>query len=347
MKRFEQNIAEPHQARYTFADIIGASPLMKRTKEMVRRMAETESAVLLIGESGVGKELFAHALHQASRRKNQPFVRVNCASIPSELFESELFGYAPGAFTEAARSGKPGKFELADKGSIFLDEVGELPLGMQAKLLRVLQEKELERLGDRQPKIVDFRVVAATNKDLEERVKQGYFRADLYYRLNVASLRLPALREMKKDIPLLVDHFLTRLQAQVASAAAEIAPEVMSAFLGYRWPGNMRELENVIERALNLCSGRHIGLEHLPENLLRGRPTSAEATAAAAHDSHLQCRVQNLEREQLLSALSKTNGNKSQAARMLNIHRTTLYYKPRKHKLTKPEAAPTTSGHSL
>ncbi len=331
VKRYEQDIAEPHKARYTFDSIIGASSLLQRAKEMARRLAATESAVLLIGESGTGKELFAHALHQASSRKNHPFVRVNCASIPSELFESELFGYAPGAFTGASRAGKPGKFELADKGSIFLDEIGELPLSMQAKLLRVLQEKEVERLGDRRPKIVDFRVVAATNKDLEERVKEGYFRADLYYRLNVVSLRLPALREMKEDIPLLVDHFMAKLQPQVLSAASEISPEVMAAFLSYHWPGNIRELENVIERALNLCTGRRITLNHLPESLIRGRVAREEKAPETA--SSLQHAVKNVEREQLLEVLSKTKGNKSKAARILNIHRTTLYYKLRKHNL--------------
>lgn len=329
VKRYERDITEPYRARYRFEDIIGTSSRLLKAKQMAGRLAAAESAVLLAGESGTGKELFAHAIHLASRRKEHPFVRVNCASIPSELFESELFGYAPGAFTGAARSGKPGKFELADKGTIFLDEIGDLPLSLQAKLLRVLQEKEVERLGGRKPKMVDFRVIAATNKILEQRVKEGYFRTDLYYRLNVVSLQLPPLRDIKEDIPLLVNHFMAKLRLQAASTVDEIAPEVMSAFLGYHWPGNVRELENVIERALSLCSAERITIDCLPETLLDSRPASEEGSTDEAVE--LPYMVRDAEKRQLMDALRNAQGNKSRAARMLNIHRTTLYYKLKKH----------------
>lgn len=333
VKRYELGMVEQHRAAYAFEDIVGKSPAVERAKGMAEQVALGDSSVLLLGESGTGKELFAHAIHLAGIRKNRPFVRVNCASIPGELFESELFGYDPGAFTGAAKSGKPGKFELADKGSIFLDEIGELPLTMQAKLLRVLQEKEVERLGSRKPRVVDFRVIAATNKDLEKRVREGYFRADLYYRLNVISIKLPPLTEMKADIPLLVEHFLSKLKhgASPPGRAPEVPPEVLSAFLGYDWPGNVRELENVMDRALNLCSGDRIGLDHLPEGLVGGESECLEERAAATGCVPLDRALEHAEREQLLGALKSAGGNISKAAGLLNIHRTTFYYRLRKH----------------
>jgi transcriptional regulator with PAS, ATPase and Fis domain len=203
VRRYEREIREIYRARYSFADVIGTSTKLLHAKDAAERLAASVSPILLMGESGTGKEIFAHAIHRASARRASSFIRVNCASIPSELFESELFGYKAGAFTGALKSGKPGKFELAHRGTIFLDEIGELPLGLQAKLLRVLQEKEIEPLGSPSPKMIDFRVIAATNRDLEERVREGYFRTDLFYRLNVISIQLPPLREIKEDIPLL------------------------------------------------------------------------------------------------------------------------------------------------
>lgn len=332
VENYQQGMTDLYPARYAFADIVGESPATLKAKEMAGRLARAESAVVLTGESGTGKELYAHSIHQASPRKGRPFVRINCASIPSELFEAELFGYEPGAYTGAVRSGKPGKFELADKGSIFLDEIAELPLGMQAKLLRALQEKEVERIGARKPKVVDFRVIAATNKDLEERVKEGYFRADLFYRLNVNSIRLPPLRELKEDIPLLVGHFLHKLQKNAGSFISEVDPDVMDAFMNHSWPGNTRELENVIERALNLAAENRITVEQLPESFFKpGSPGSGEESVrppAALHRMTIDA-----EREQILAALRKAGGNKSEAAKLLNIHRTTLYYRLRKHRL--------------
>jgi len=257
---------------------------------------------------------------------------VNCTSIPGELFESELFGYEEGAFTGAMKTGKPGKFELAHKGSIFLDEIGELPLGLQAKLLRVLQEKEVEPLGSSKPRLVDFRVIAATNRDLEERVREGYFRKDLFYRLNVISIQLPPLRDIKEDVPALARYFLEKLRPRVSMAVSGIAPEVLSILLSYDWPGNIRELHNVIERALSLCTGSMITAEHLPENIVGERVELGlkPSDGAIRDDQALHMAVSNAEREQLIEALRRTGGNRTEAAALLNIHRTTLYYRLKK-----------------
>ncbi|MBW2603025.1 MAG: sigma 54-interacting transcriptional regulator [Deltaproteobacteria bacterium] len=330
VKRYARGIREIHNARYTFEDIVGKSALLSRTKKMSRQMASFEIPILLLGESGTGKELFAHSIHQASPRSMHPFIRINCASIPGDLFESELFGYEPGTFTGAVKPGKPGKFELADKGTIFLDEIGELPLGMQAKLLRVLQEKEVERLGARKPKFVDFRVIAATNKDMEKRINEGYFRTDLYYRLNAVSINLPPLREIKSDIPLLVKHFISTIGKSASIQASEILPEVINIFTAYDWPGNTRELKNVIERALYLCRNRQITTQHIPENLMRQHGISKTFFDSSATLSHA---LGNTEREHIIDALNTANGNKTAAARLLNIHRTTLYYKLKKYEI--------------
>jgi transcriptional regulator with PAS, ATPase and Fis domain len=332
VRRYELEIREIYRARYSFEDVIGQSAKLSHAKDAAERLAASASPILLTGESGTGKEIFAQAIHQASSRRDHSFIRVNCASIPSELFESELFGYKAGAFTGALKSGKPGKFELAHRGTIFLDEIGDLPLGLQAKLLRVLQEKEIEPLGSPRPKMIDFRVIAATNRDLEERVRTGYFRRDLFYRLNVISIQLPPLREIREDIPILAGHFLMKLRDRLASAVYEIAPEVMTIFLAYDWPGNVRELENVMERALALCPGTTILPEHLPEGLVQvqARPPS-ERTERDLKEDLLHRAVQEVEKEQLLEALRRTGGNRTEAAALLSIHRTTLYFRLRKH----------------
>jgi transcriptional regulator with PAS, ATPase and Fis domain len=332
LKKYESEIRETYQARYSFDDLVGVSPKLTQAKEMARKLAVSESPVLLLGESGTGKEIFAHAIHRASLRRGHPFIRVNCTSIPGELFESELFGYEPGAFTGAVKSGKPGKFELAHKGTIFLDEIGELPLGLQAKLLRVLQEKEVEPLGSRRPKMVDFRVITATNRNLAERVREGYFRKDLFYRLNVISILLPPLRDMKEDIPALAQYFLQKLKLRVSAVVSEISPEVLDIFRSYDWPGNIRELQNVIERALSLCGDSMITPEHLPEGLLEDhdRLEVEPSEGLLRGDEPLHLAVSNAEREQLIEALRRTGGNRTQAAALLNIHRTTLYYRLKK-----------------
>ena len=332
LKKYESEIREIYQARYSFDDLVGTSAMLTQAKEVAKKLSISESPVLLVGESGTGKEIFAHAIHRASLRRGHPFIRVNCTSIPGELFESELFGYEAGAFTGAMKSGKPGKFELAHKGTILLDEIGELPLGLQAKLLRVLQEKEVEPLGSQRPKIVDFRVIAATNRNLEERVREGYFRNDLFYRLNVISIRLPPLRDIKEDIPALAKYFLQKIGPRISPSVPEISTEVMEILLSYDWPGNIRELQNVIERALSLCTGVRITREHLPEGMLGGRagsePKPSEMPARGDEPLHLA--VSNAEREQLIEALRRTGGNRTEAAALLNIHRTTLYYRLKK-----------------
>jgi transcriptional regulator with PAS, ATPase and Fis domain len=332
LKKYESEIREIYQGRYSFDDLVGTSTRLTQAKDVAKKLSMSESPVLLVGESGTGKEIFAHAIHRASLRRGHPFIRVNCTSIPGELFESELFGYEAGAFTGAAKSGKPGKFELAHKGTILLDEIGELPLGLQAKLLRVLQEKEVEPLGSQRPKMVDFRVIASTNRNLEERVREGYFRKDLFYRLNVISIQLPPLRDIKEDIPTLVRHFLQKLGPKISPSVREISPEVMAILLSYDWPGNIRELQNMIERALSLCTGPRITREHLPEGILgeqaRSEPTGSDVPARGDEPLHLA--VSNAEREQLIEALRRTGGNRTEAAALLNIHRTTLYYRLKK-----------------
>ncbi len=332
VRKYELEIREIYQARYSFEDVIGASVKLNRAKEIAMRLAPSDIPILLTAESGTGKEIFAHAIHQASSRRERPFIRVNCASIPGELFESELFGYNAGAFTGASKSGKQGKFELAHKGTIFLDEIGDLPLGLQAKLLRVLQEKEIEPLGAQRPKMIDFRLIAATNRDLEERVREGYFRKDLFYRLNVITIALPPLREILEDIPVLAGHFLMKLRRRIASGVEDIAPETMRLFIAHEWPGNIRELENVMERAISLCSGSTIKPEHLPESMVgvRKRPVTESPAQPSPGDS-LKLAFLDAEKQQLLDALKKTGGNRTRAAALLNIHRATLYFRLKRH----------------
>jgi len=278
-----------------------------------------------MGETGVGKELFAHAIHHASPRRFRPFVRVNCAAMPRDLVESELFGYEAGAFTGASRRGKPGKFELAQGGSLLLDEIGDMGLDMQAKLLRALQEKEVERIGGTRPVAVDFRLMAATHEDLEELVRQGRFRADLYYRLNVFPIRIPPLRERREDIPGLAAHFLRRLREEMGRPEVRLTPGALTAMRDHHWPGNVRELINVLERVLNALDGDLIEVAHLPFVLpdrspVPRRPEPGQLRRVLRHQEHLA----------LVEALKLAEGNKSRAARLLGIHRTSLYKKLRR-----------------
>ncbi|MBC7104897.1 MAG: sigma 54-interacting transcriptional regulator, partial [Firmicutes bacterium] len=251
-------------ARYCFEDIVGASPGLLRAKELARRVAAGDATVLLVGESGSGKELFAHAIHDASPRREGPFIRVNCAGVPETLLESELFGYEEGAFTGARRGGKQGKFELAHGGTIFLDEVGDMSPAMQAKLLRVLQEGEIQKVGGTAPQRVDVRVVAATNADLRAKVARGEFREDLYYRLEVIKIEIPPLRERAGDVDLLIDHLLPLIAARQGKNCARLDPDLRRCLNLYDWPGNVRELVNVLEGAVCLAPGPTIGWEDLP-----------------------------------------------------------------------------------
>ncbi|SFR02126.1 sigma 54-interacting transcriptional regulator [Desulfoscipio geothermicus] len=324
---YKGELKRAHRFRFTFEQIIGQSPAFITLKETARRVAKNESTVLIRGESGTGKELFAHAIYTESRRNRGPFIKVNCAAVPENLLESELFGYKEGAFTGAKKGGHIGKFELADKGVIFLDEIGDMPLLMQAKLLRVLQEKEIERLGDTRPRRVNVRVIAATNRDLEEMIAKNEFREDLYYRINVVSLNIPPLRERIEDLELLIDHFIKRFNKQFGRRVTGIDQEAMVILRNHRWPGNIRELENVVERAFNILEDDKIRKEHLPLYLQSTRKYKG------MHRGGLHHLIEEIEREAILDALKACGGNKHQAASLLGISRAGLYKKMNRYEL--------------
>lgn len=303
--------------------IIGASRPMRELLDMISRAGRSKSNILITGESGTGKELVARAVHDASDRKRGEFVAVNCAAIPSELVESELFGHTGQAFT-GARAARAGLFETADGGTLFLDEIGELPLTVQPKLLRVLQEGTIRRVGESREKRVDARVIAATNRDLEKAVADGEFREDLYWRINVIQLHVPPLRERAFDIPLLIEYFLAKFAGKQANVPLSIAPDALALLTAYQWQGNVRELENTIERAVALARGAILTVEDLPERIRKsGSETSAILAAAKAR----RLTVYELEREYILEILRETGGNKSRAAETLGLDRKTLYRK--------------------
>lgn len=312
-------------ARYSLAHIIGASFAADAVRTAILQAANTNSTVLIQGETGTGKELVAHALHQESRRGLYPFVKVNCAAIPQELIESELFGYEEGAFTGARKTGKKGKFEQAHKGTLFLDEISQLPLAAQSKLLRVLQEKEVERVGGAEAIPVDVRIIAATNDQLEDMVKRGAFRADLYYRLNVLPIKVPPLRERKADIPLLVGLFMKKFGDLAGLGEVDIAPEAMSLLGEYDWPGNIRELEHAVERAINLCSTNTLEVKQFDWLLPKLRTENQWSRGQTIKDA-----VASSEKEVILAALRTTQGNKKKAAELLDIARPLLYQKMRR-----------------
>lgn len=325
-------------ARYTFEDIIGSGELMLTAIEQARRAAETPATVLLRGESGTGKELFAHAIHNASSRKNGPFVRVNCAAIAETILESELFGYVEGAFTGALRGGKKGFFEEAGGGTIFLDEIGEINMAVQAKLLRVLQERELVRVGGTKPVSIDVRVIAATNANLEQRIKDGAFREDLYYRVNVFPIFVPPLRARKEDIPLLVNHLRIKFGQEYGRKAARITPEVLEILMAYDWPGNVRELENIISRIIiNMKYNEElIMLRHVPPLLNPAQPeqTGTEHEPAGLRQGRtLDEVVGEVEKRVILETLKETGGNKTEAAKKLGIATRSLYYKLERYRI--------------
>jgi DNA-binding NtrC family response regulator len=310
--------------RYHFQNIVGRSKKMQEVLALVERVAPTNSTVLIGGESGVGKDLIARAIHQNSRRPSGPFIKINSTAIPETLFESELFGFERGAFTGALAS-KPGKFELADKGTLFLDEIGDVPAAIQVKLLRVLQEREFERLGGTKTLKVDVRMIAATNRDLRAALEEGTFREDLYYRLNVVPIDIPPLREHKEDIPDLVNHFLARFAADNEKEIEGITPAAVSALMGYHWPGNVRQLENSVERAVALSSGRLIDEAdiHLDTISAKTTATSPSGDQFLPEGTTLEQWEDNMIRE----ALRRANGNKSQAARLLGLSRNALRYR--------------------
>jgi len=310
--------------------VVGESPAMRQAKAVAIQAAASDLSVLITGETGTGKEIFAHGIHQLGARRNKPFVKVNCAAIPHELFESEMFGYEAGAFTGASRKGKPGKFELADGGTIFLDEVGDLPLPMQVKLLRVIQERTVERLGGTRVLNLNFRVIAATNRDLKELIHNGLFRQDLYYRLNIFHLETPPLRTIPEDIRRLAYHILSEIGKERKLRIGPITPEAMSRLMSSPWPGNVRELRNVIERATAVAREGPLKEEHLPMDLLEETPRILEEQGAPMP---LREEMAAAERRIIERALRHAGGNRSRAARILGIHRTGLYQKMRSHGL--------------
>lgn len=310
---------------YTFDNIIGSSHIMNEVKAMAQRVAHSSSTVLIRGESGTGKELFANAIHYASPRKNGPFIKVNCSAIPENLLESELFGYDEGAFTGAKKGGKIGKIELAHKGTILLDEIGDMPVNMQIKLLRVLQEKEIERVGGTSTIPVDVRVIAATNRNLEDLINEGKFRLDLYYRLNVVEFRIPPLRAHKEDLEELIYYHLGKLAVKMGYPAPHIDQEALKLALNYDWPGNVRELENVLERCLNFMESGVIKAGILP-NHIRNYQKGREGRFLELKD-HLE----ETERLSIINALKACGGNKVKAAKALGISRAGIYQKIEKY----------------
>lgn len=308
--------------RYSLIDTIGSSVAAIEIRTAILKSANSNATVLIQGETGTGKELIAHALHLESLRSPYPFVKLNCAAIPQELIESELFGYDEGAFTGALKAGKKGKFELADKGTLFLDEISQLSMAAQAKLLRVLQEKEIDRIGGKGPIPVDVRVIAVTNDDLEEMVQKGKFRPDLYYRLSVIPIKVAPLRERKSDIPLLVKKFGEKYGEQAGLGMVSVDPDAMALLMEYDWPGNIRELEHAVERATNLCSSNVLQPIHF-EWLVPKMKNKKKSVAGLS----IQNAKAASEKEVILNALQTTQGNKKRAAELLGIARPLLYQK--------------------
>ncbi len=317
------NLKKQQKIHSSFSDIIGTSQKIQETLELVRKISDAPYSVLVTGESGSGKELIVKAIHYNSSRSGQPFVAINCAAIPRSILESELFGYEKGAFTGAVEA-KQGLFEVADKGTIFLDEIGDMHLHTQAKLLRVLQEKELQRIGGTRVMKIDVRVLAATNKDLRAAISSGKFREDLFYRLNVVPIDIPPLRERKEDIPLLIEHFLALSCADVGKHIKGITPEVLALLSNYSWPGNVRELRNVIERIVTLAPDDNmIDADMLPPEIYNKSPVRQKyKSAGTLYEAQRQ-----LEMEMIMDALKSTEGNKSKAAELLGISRKVLYEK--------------------
>ncbi len=323
---YKDEFKKVNKANYALDSIISVSKSMERLKELTKRAAKTNSNVLILGESGTGKELFAHAIHNNSRRIDAPFIRVNCGAIPYELLESELFGYEEGSFTGAKKGGKIGKFKAADGGTIFLDEIGDLPMNMQVKLLRVLQDKEIERIGSNFSEKIDVRVIAATNKDLEKMVSEGMFRLDLYYRLNVVSIKIPPLRERKEDMPILSRHLVDKISKGENIKVDKISDNTLEYLKNYDWPGNVRELENILERAINFLEDETIiKPEHLPPKIT-GMTRSKQMKS-------LRSILEEVEKQSIIDSLIIANGNKTLAANSLDISRTSLYEKISKYNI--------------
>ena len=319
---------------FDFGQIIGDAPALKEVLLKVEQVAGTNSTVLLRGETGTGKELVAHAIHINSQREDKPFVRVNCAALAQGVLESELFGHEKGAFTGAVAR-RPGRFELANGGTLFLDECGDIPMDVQVKLLRVLQEREFERVGGTETVTIDVRVVSATHRNLEELISQGKFREDLYYRLNVFPIQLPPLRQRTEDLPFLVEHFVNKFNRTTGKSVRGFDGGALHAMAQYGWPGNVRELENVVERAIIVARGPEVTAADLDfgRRAQQNTPAVAVAPTPGASGKPLQARLHDQERAEIVAAIERNQGNIAQAARQLGINRSTLYYRLRKHGL--------------
>ena len=316
-----------------WGEFVGRGPAMQQVYELIRQVAPSNTSVLITGETGTGKELAARAIHRASPRREALFVPLNCAAVPGDLLESELFGHARGAFTGASGD-RVGKFELAKGGTIFLDEITEMPVSMQAKLLRVLQEREIERLGSNRRVPVDMRIVVATNRNPQQAVQDGALREDLFYRINVFTIAMPPLRQRAEDIPVLVSHFLEQHGAKLGKTGLTTTERALKSLQQYPWPGNIRELENVLERAVVLCREHAIDVHHLPQEILSSPDVSASrGTAPRAQSTALPTAVEHLERALIAEALAQTQGNKAQAAHRLEISERSLWYKVKKYGL--------------
>ena len=335
VERVQMQPQAPHRsafsAKYTFNDLCGSCQAFNEAVYRAQRVAKSDSSVLILGESGTGKELFAQAIHNASSRRGHPFVSINCAAMPRELISSELFGYVEGAFTGARKNGAPGKIELANKGTLFLDEIGDMPLDLQVHLLKVLEDKAFTRLGDSKSKTVDIRVIAATNQDLNKLVREGTFRLDLYYRLNVFTLELPPLRGRVSDIPQLTRLFIKQCAQRLDKQVSDISPEALGAFMADSWPGNLRELRNAVESSVNLAMNEEIMLSDIPTAILRA--TGIHPENAASNSlllTELNSAGKRAETEMILELMERYNGNKSMVAEKLGISRPALYRKLKK-----------------
>lgn len=319
------------QQKYSIDQVIGKSPKIMDVKNIVQKFANSNLTILITGETGTGKEVFANAIHKLSSRRCENFVKINCAAIPKDLLESELFGYEPGSFSGANKNGKMGKFELANNGTLLLDEIGEMPLALQSKLLRVLQEGELERIGGLKTIKLDVRVICSTNIDLEEQVENGLFRRDLYYRINVVEINLPPLRERLDDMESLCNFFIEKINNSYGIGITEIRPEVYTLFNEYDWVGNVRELQHVLERASIMVGTGPLKLEHF--DFLLGRVYKKDSVEKnhLINNSSLNNITAEVEKENIIKALVETKGNKTSAAKLLNIDRSSLYNKLKKY----------------
>jgi len=326
---YKHDLIRLRGAKYSIDQIIGSMPNMQAIKESIYNIAQTKSTVLITGETGTGKELFAHAIHQLSPRSHHPLVMVNCAAIPTELFESELFGYAEGAFTGAKKGGRVGKFELANKGTLVLDEIHQLPLTLQPKLLRVLQEKEIERVGSNKIIDIDVRLIFITNKDLHELVNKGEFREDLFYRINIVPIEIPPIRERMGDIPILTQYLINRLNHDLGLNISGIDPEVLELFQCHDWPGNVRELDHVLERAANKVLSGPLTMDCFKNFAVRVRT----ATEQERDGNMLVAAKRNAEYEKILMALTQTQGNVARACEILNVSRSVLYEKIKRYQI--------------